>query len=1013
MTGVSVGTELISGLPIDDMISQLLAIESRPLHALQSRVAVLQSQRTALMEISARVLGIHSAVASFDNEDFFRAMKAGSSDNNALLATAGLNATVGSYQFRVHCLASTHQLLAGGWYDLDQTPLDPGTLTIESAQGGLRRATPLAVLNEQAGVRRGIIRITDCSGSTATADLTTAMTVDDVLEAINALGLVQVQAAVQGDRIVLTDETGLTGGQLVVQDVGGGHAAADLGIAGQSSTGVIQGADLVRLGEATPLQMLNDGMGLSVRQAINDLQFSLHDGSTLEVDLSGRLSSETRLAVLNRGAGVAAGAIRITDRSGASAEIDLSAADCLGEVVAAIKDSGLAVNVVIGEHGLILSDTSGQTEGTLAVEEVDGGTMASDLGLLGNSASGSITGRSVYSVTTLGDVLRAINLAPDNDGRVSLTLASEANGLLVTDLTTGQNQTTVESLNGCRAAEDLGLAGLADTAPLQSRDLLAGLNTVLLGNLLGGQYQWTGQRVIQLQAGDGTVTQIDLTRAQTVQQVLDTINAQSETSKVWATVNAAGNGLLLIDQSSVGGTLVVSDVVGTFAEDLGLAGSGEDGQIDSGNLQLRYVSGATRLSDFNNGQGVAAGRFRITDAAGNTDLIDLSQGSEVTLQDVIEEINSRPNIRVNALVNDSGDGLLLIDESGGQGRLKVQEDRGTTAADLGILGQADEGENWIDGSLELQITIDPGDTLQAVADNINQAGRLARAGIVKDGSAGRPYRLTLTSLASGVRGQLMVDGEDSGLDFATLLEGRDAMIFVGSGEGDNPLLLASSSNTFEEVIPDVRLELLGTSSEPVGVTITRDLDGVVAALKSLADAFNDAIGRLKYHQSYNAATQERGLLLADPTAMRVEDRLYAIVREKFGASGSPLRGLAEIGLSLENEGQLTFDEQKFREVYARDSSAVEDLFAAPQTGLGDRLQELIDQLTDSINGLLPRANKAMQAQEDFLKERIESMQELLDAKEARLRARFAAMEAALAALQEQQSALGALPLTLT
>jgi flagellar hook-associated protein 2 len=88
------------------------------------------------------------------------------------------------------------------------------------------------VLNGTQGVRRGVVRITDREGGTAKIDLTTAVTLDDVLDAINSQSTANVKASVQGDHLVITDLTGAATGTLTVKDLSGGYAAADLGIAG-------------------------------------------------------------------------------------------------------------------------------------------------------------------------------------------------------------------------------------------------------------------------------------------------------------------------------------------------------------------------------------------------------------------------------------------------------------------------------------------------------------------------------------------------------------------------------------------------------------------------------------------------------------------------------------------------------------------------------------------------------------------------------------------------------------
>lgn len=94
----------------------------------------------------------------------------------------------------------------------------------------------------------------------------------------------------------------------------------------------------------------------------------------------------------------------------------------------------------------------------------------------------------------------------------------------------------------------------------------------------------------------------------------------------------------------------------------------------------------TQLAELNGGNGVRAGSIRITNRAGTAETINLS--SAATVQDVINAINNQTNLKVRATVNASGTGLILTDTSGGFGGLKIEEDGGFTAADLGLAGES-------------------------------------------------------------------------------------------------------------------------------------------------------------------------------------------------------------------------------------------------------------------------------------------------------------------------------------
>ncbi|MBL0350083.1 MAG: flagellar filament capping protein FliD [Elusimicrobia bacterium] len=100
------------------------------------------------------------------------------------------------------------------------------------------------------------------------------------------------------------------------------------------------------------------------------------------------VNGATRLSALNNGAGVTPGTIRITDRSGASAVIDLSGDVTLQEVLDDISGSaGVRVTARLNENGngLLIQDDTGSTNGALKIEDVTG-TAAAGLGVATGAA---------------------------------------------------------------------------------------------------------------------------------------------------------------------------------------------------------------------------------------------------------------------------------------------------------------------------------------------------------------------------------------------------------------------------------------------------------------------------------------------------------------------------------------------------------------------------------------------------------------------------------------------------
>ena len=594
-----------------------------------------------------------------------------------------------------------------------------------------------------------------------------------------------------------------------------------------------------------------------------------------------------------------------------------------------------------------------------------------------------------------------------NNGRIVAGLGADGVSLVLTDTTSGPSATRVTALNDSTAADDLGLLGQSYSGTIQGKQVYAGLNTVLLGSLNGGSGVTLG--VLDITDRKGASATVDLSRVQTVSGLLAAINA-AETGVV-ARLNDAGTGIVLEDTTGGAGDLVIS---GDAADSLGIAVSGNATSVSSGNLQLQYVSGNTLLSDLNAGNGVSPGKFKITDSQGKAQSFTISDKIS-TLGQVIGMINSS-SLGVKASINRSGDGLLLTDTANGSGTMEVTSDD-DTASDLKILGQAVSTEDpntgvatqTIDGSYELRITVDSDDTLQDVADKINEAaGGQATASIINDGSGTNPYRLTLQSQVSGTVGRLVFDGGQSGLRMNTLVEARDAVVIYGQASTGNSIVIRSSTNSLDNVIEGVSLDLLGTSSDPITVSVTESSASAVETVSSFVDAFNDVIDLIEKLTAYDTETETRGVLMGESTVSSIRSQLYSMVQKTIASSTGPYTQLNQLGITIGGGAKLQFDSAKFLAAYKSNPDGVISLFTKENTGLAASIDSILDGLTNSADGMLARKDDALEDKYSLLEDRIADMEDRLDAKEARLYSQFYAMESALAGLQSQSSALESL-----
>lgn len=1019
MSGFSLSTGLISGLDYGSIVDQLMAVEARPRDMLLQRIGNIDTQTTAYLDISARITSLVSQIDALTRSSTFKSARASSSLPDVLSASVNQSTPVGSYSFVVKALATSHQAVSRGFYD-STAPLSEGTLTIESAAARVNSNTQLSELNGHSGIQGGKFKIVDAAGQEATISVGDALTLADLIDRINEAN-VDVRASISDDHIVLTD-TSDGSGTMKVQEVQGGATAASLGFAVGSRydtdmDGVIEGQSILYLSDTSPLTALNDGLGIRSSAAGGDFTIKV-GGDLISIDLSDTINANTRLDRLNHGQGVRLGTVRITSRDGTFTEVDLSEARTVGDVQHALDnafgDGRLSVGLVdsrltIRDTTDVNTDDENATTSPFIIEDVTG-SAARDLGIAQSSDIGTINGDDILHMDTIGDVLTAIEYAVGNEGAdkqplVVATIGDDGKSIMLENRAGGPMVIEAPDASVSQALADLGIeAGvypdIGGGAAAVGGRILSGLDTVMLRTLNGGNGFETG--TIRIDSAEGSVD-VDLSNAVTLQDVIRTINDAADDAglSIRADYDQTGTRMVINNLGDGSSPITVSDVAGDFAAQTGLAQTAN--QIRSDNLQRQYINENTLLADLNGGQGIALGEFTVTNSAGLSANIDLSFRSKWTVGDLIEEINAE-NIGVEARINDTGDGIVLVDTAGGSNALEVTESGSTTARDLNILGEAVDGQ--IDGSFEFQFDTGGGETLSSIASRITNETTLASATILNDGTAGAPYRLSINSRISGKAGELIIDSGDTGLGISTLTEAQDARVLFGSS-ADSGILLTSSDNTFEGVVDGMDLTVSSVSDSPVTISVDRDIDGLVEKIQGLVSAYNEAIDRVREAGDYDPETEEGGPLLGDGTLFMVEDRLYRAFSKSYGDTGTTLTRLSQVGLTFGNNAHLQFDADKFRAAYASDPNGVTTFFTDSDDGAAVLIKKSLDGIAGT-DGLIETRTETLADNKELLEGRVDYLNELLESKRARLMREFQVMESAMASLQSQQDALASL-----
>ncbi len=300
------------------------------------------------------------------------------------------------------------------------------------------------------------------------------------------------------------------------------------------------------------------------------------------------------------------------------------------------------------------------------------------------------------------------------------------------------------------------------------------------------------------------------------------------------------------------------------------------------------------------------------------------------------------------------------------------------------------------------LTIDSSNnTLAGIRDAINAANAGVTASIINDGS-GSPYRLALTSNATGAVNsmKLSVSGDAA---IAALLEynptaasqnlnetqtAQDAALAV---DGVN---VTSATNSVAGAIQGVTLNLAkAPTASAVTVTVQRDNSKLSSALGALVNAYNGA------NKAIAGATAKGAILQGDWAVLGLQRNVRAILGGVQTAGGA-YTTLSQLGISFQKDGTLALDSAKLSDAL---SAKVGDA-AALAAAIGNAVKSAADDMlgpTGPISNETAGINRSIK---DISSQRI-AIQSRLEATQARYQAQFNALDTLMSSMSQTSSFL--------
>lgn len=324
-----------------------------------------------------------------------------------------------------------------------------------------------------------------------------------------------------------------------------------------------------------------------------------------------------------------------------------------------------------------------------------------------------------------------------------------------------------------------------------------------------------------------------------------------------------------------------------------------------------------------------------------------------------------------------------------------------SAQTMVFAGQASRTDDIGSGG-KLNITIDgetkslqlsSGTSLEDIVSAINSDKDIGvDATIVNDGSDS-PFRLLFTSRATGEVNSITsieVEGNTELNDFLAYdidsnpsnngNQGFSVQAATNAEIEVNGIEITSASNTIEDVIDGVKLDLNSTTDDKtISLDLTKDTEATKKAINNFVSAYNKMLDTIKSLTSYDIENQKASALTGDSTARSIQSNIRGAISGSFDPSSNT--NLSQIGITTDpTTGQLKVDDKLLDKALADNPDGIKNLFTS-KTGLAanvgnaaeafTRSGGIISTRTDGLN----RTIKNIQSQYEAAAQRIDQRME--------------------------------------
>lgn len=322
------------------------------------------------------------------------------------------------------------------------------------------------------------------------------------------------------------------------------------------------------------------------------------------------------------------------------------------------------------------------------------------------------------------------------------------------------------------------------------------------------------------------------------------------------------------------------------------------------------------------------------------------------------------------------------------------------------------------GTDSFDVTIDSSnETLAGIRNVINNAtdntGVSATIINVDDGMGGTEAKLILSSDSTGTDNAITitVDDDDAGDTDGSGL----SRFYYDTSDGTTPEQLTeinaaidaevyidgqrvlSSSNTVTDAIQGVTINVLKADSGTVhDLTVARDTATISNNILSFVSNYNTLVGYINDVTFFDPSQADAGVLLGDSTLRTLSNQIRLQINDSVEGLNSSITTLVDLGITTNDDGTLSVDNNKLNTLLSTNMNDVADLFSS-EAGIATRLDSVINEYI-KINGLLDNKTDGLNDTVENINNDLTDLEASLEALEERLLAQFTALDILVAQL---------------